>query len=453
MQLWARIGAWTVLGLAPSALLAASSLVLNDGQVIKGSDVRRDGDSYLVTMAGGNTIAFPVALVREVKLEDDAPQAPPGWDYAGPKTLAGPNVPGNQDPSQQLKVLGPPTQWSKSAVDTTWVPTNAYDPNADVMKDSRSTWSKSAVDTTWVPQNAYDMNADVMKDSQSKWAPNAVDTTWKPEDSFGFKPLSYKDTTQTPAEVAALTAAPSPYGRDLGKPAGPTPWQCADAIFAKDPDKPATDKTNRAASLEVHALKGPLYASLGLPLYEAQAKVSGTTRKAVFAITGEQCRLVGGDADAILGLNLSAEHAMVQDNASFNAALAARGGRTTIVPGGVDKLDYAFALVSLTDPQVSGSKAASLKLISKPDELKTIAAATPTTCTLAKGKRRKEERNATAAFATPKISAGKEGDVVTFLTWSGAGGTVYKNTVVLARGGVVSTDRVAVASHVGAHKD
>jgi hypothetical protein len=444
-----------MLGLAPSVLLAGSSLLLNDGQIIKGTDVRRDGDSYLVTMAGGNTVAFPAALVKEVRLDDDGPpKPPPGWDYSGPKTLAGPDVPGNQDPSQQLKVFGPPTQWSKNAVDTTWVPTNAYDPNVDVMANSKSKWSKSAVDTTWVPTNAYDTNADVMANSKSTWKQDAVDTTWKPQDGFGFKPLSYKEpgTAQTPAEVAALTAAPAPYGGEVARPMGPSPWECAEAIFAKDTDKPTTDKSNRAASLDVQPVKTPLYASLGIPLYEARSELSGTPRKAVFAITGGQCRLVGGDADAILGLNLSPEHAMVQDNASFNAAIAARGSGT-VVPGGVDKLDYALALVSLTDPKVSGANAAALKLITKPDELRTIAAATPTTCTLAKGKRRKEERNAVAAFAVPKISAGKEGDVVTFLTWSGAGGILYRNTVVLARGGVVSADRSVVASHFGAHKD
>ena len=42
---------------------------------------------------------------------------------------------------------------------------------------------------------------------------------------------------------------------------------------------------------------------------------------------------------------------------------------------------------------------------------------------------------------------------MTFLTWSGAGGSVYKNTVVLARGGVVSAERAVIATHVGKHKD
>ena len=446
-------GRWlfgTAFCLASSLVFADSSLLLNDGQVIKGTDIRRDGESYLVTMAGGNVVAFPAALVKQVNLVDDGPpKAPPTWDYSGPKQLAGPGAPVNQDPNDQLKVLGPPTRWSKDAVDTTWVPTNAYDPNADVMANSRSKWSKDAVDTSWVPTNAYDMDKDVMAKSKSTWSKDAVDTTWKPQDGFGFKPLAYKGTGPPPTpeqEVAALTA-PAPYTR----PSGPSPWGCAEAIFAKDADKPA-DPANRAPSLDVKPVKTPLYASLGLPLYEANSEIAGKPQKAIFTITGGQCRLLGGDSDAILGLNLAPEHAMAQGNASFSAALAARGGGP-VVPGGVDKLEYAYALVSLTDPQVSGAGGATLKLITKPDELKKLAAGTPTSCTLPKGKRRKEEQKATSAFVTPKISAGKEGDVVTFLTWSGASGTLYANTVVLARGGVVSASRGVVASHFGPHKD
>ena len=84
-----------------------------DGQVIKGTEVARQGDSYLVTMAGGNTVAFPAALVREIKFEDDAPSAAaPALGNSKAKDLAGPPI-SPQDPSQALKVFGAPTEWSK----------------------------------------------------------------------------------------------------------------------------------------------------------------------------------------------------------------------------------------------------------------------------------------------------------------------------------------------------
>jgi len=429
---------------------ASSSLVLTDGQIIKGTSVERQGDSYLVTMEGGNTVSFPSALVKEIKIEEDAkPPAPPGFDTSGPKTLAGPPVLPSQDPRDQLKVMGPPTKWSKDAVDTTWVPTNAYDPNVDVMAGSRSTWSKSAVDTTWVPKDAYDTSKDVMAGSRSTWSKSAVDTTWQPTDSFGFKPLSTKSPLPLPE-----FATTQEYGR--GGPAetaqlGPTPWMCAERLFAKDADKPSTAKDNRADAVGVKSVKSPLSASLGVPLYEATGMLDGVSRKAVFTIAAGECRLVGGDSDALIGLNLSVDHAMAQDAASFNAAMATRGGAR--VPAGVDKVDYALAFVSLTDPAVSGSAGGTLKMIAKPEELRSIVTKTPATCSLSKGKRRKEERAANGAFAVPKISAGKEGDVVTFLTWSSVGGTLCRNTVVIARGGVVSAKRDIVASHVGPHTE
>ena len=426
--------------LATTVAYASSSLVLTDGQIIKGTEVTRQGDSYFVTMAGGNTVAFPAALVKEIRFEDDPqPQAPPGSDYSAPKTLAGPVLP-PQDPGQGLKVFGPPSQWSQSAVDTTVVLKDAFDPTADVMAGSRSTWSKSAVDTTVVLKDAFDPNANVMAGSQSTWSKNAVDTTWKPTDGFGFKALSFKGPS-TEAGAADTAAQPS----------GPAPWNCAESFFAKDADRPATEKDNQSPSMSLRTVKSPLYASLGLPLYEANGTIDGAPRKAVFTIAEGMCRLVGGDADAVIGLNLSSDHAMAQDAASLNVAMSSRGGAR--IPPGIDKVDYALAFVSLTDPLVSGSKGAALKLIAKPEELRSIAGKSGGTCTLSKGKRRKEERAASKAFALPKIAAGKDGDVITFLTWSSVGGMVYRDTVVLAQGGVVSAKREILASHIGDDKD
>ena len=58
-------------------LLASASIVLTDGQVIKGLEVARQGDSYVVKMEGGNAITFPAALVKEVRFEDEAPPPNP----------------------------------------------------------------------------------------------------------------------------------------------------------------------------------------------------------------------------------------------------------------------------------------------------------------------------------------------------------------------------------------
>ena len=427
---------------AALAARADASLVLTDGQVIKGKEITRQGDNYLVTMSGGNAVPFPAALVREVRISDDAdvpPPLPPGREYAEPKPITGPLYP-SQDPSDQLKVFGPPTKWQQDAVDTSWTPTNAYDTTKDVMAGSRSTWSKSAVDTTWTPTNAYDTTKDVMAGSRSTWSSDAVDTTWKPQDGWGFKPLSFRGATRAPEFVDVYV--PPPVEVAAGPPP-PDPWKCGETLFASD--------SGVAGTMRVRPLEGPAYAALGVPLYVAETKVASKPRTAVFTIAGGTCRLVGGDADAVLGLNLTADVAMLQDTASFNAAMASRGGAR--VPAGVDKLDYALALVALIDPRSSGSLGAATTLITKPDELYAVTSKAASACTLTKGKRRKEARAATAAVKPPRITAGKEGDVVTFLTWSGAGGTLYRNTVVLSRDGVVSVNRDTLASHLGAHTD
>jgi hypothetical protein len=138
-----------------------------------------------------------------------------------------------------------------------------------------------------------------MKDTRSTWSKSAVDTTWKPTDGFGFKPLGYKEEPTSSAFVASLPTI-TPYAARTAPgsdPADPTPWACAETMFAKDTAQPVDTKDNRAPSMRVRPVKSSLYASLGLPLYEAEAGADPDPRKAIFTIAAGECRLVGGDAD------------------------------------------------------------------------------------------------------------------------------------------------------------
>ena len=59
-------------------------------------------------------------------------------------------------------------------------------------------------------------------------------------------------------------------------------------FFAKDVDRHTTDKDNRSDSMDVRNVKSPLYAALGLPLYEASgvlAKMSTQTMLPLIATT------------------------------------------------------------------------------------------------------------------------------------------------------------------------
>jgi hypothetical protein len=262
-----------------------------------------------------------------------------------------------------------------------------------------------------------------------------------PSDSWGFKPLSASDSekkTRYPLSFAAPAPVDVPVTAASAS-RGPSPWSCGEAIF------PA------ASGLTVKPLKGDPYRALRLPLYVAEAKVAPFTRKAIFTIAGTDCRLVGGDTDAIREMNLTPDLTMAQTGASLSAALVAYRGEA---PPVLDKLDYALAFVTLSDPEVSGSGAAKLVLVSAPEQLSNITKdSTGSGCALSKSRRRKEARNATSAFYTPRIVAGRDGDVVSFLTWSSAGGVLYRNTVVLGGDGVTTAKREALAKHLGVHRE
>src|SRR5678809_1306298 len=107
--------------------------------------------------------------------------------------------------------------------------------------------------------------------TRATWSPSVVDTTWKPTDSWGFKPITFGGSTpDTPVPYAPVpyTASVASAPTAASSPAGPAPWSCAEKLFAKDHDRPVTDKDNRSSSMDLKSLNGAPYAALGLPLYE-----------------------------------------------------------------------------------------------------------------------------------------------------------------------------------------
>ena len=49
--------------------LAGAELVLEDGQVLQGADVQRDGELYVLELDSGATLTIPVELVKDVPNE------------------------------------------------------------------------------------------------------------------------------------------------------------------------------------------------------------------------------------------------------------------------------------------------------------------------------------------------------------------------------------------------
>lgn len=185
-------------------LLAVSAadetqLVLIDGSVLSGTDLRREDGTYVLTLEDGDQVALPEQLVETVRLVGRArepdernrgliageriPPGPTGLRSAGPETLAGVPVEPPRT-SEQLRALGPPAQFQKNIIDPAWRPESAWDEGEDVLAASRSTWAEDIIDPGWQPESAWDADADVLESSRSTWSKSIVDSTWTPTDGF-----------------------------------------------------------------------------------------------------------------------------------------------------------------------------------------------------------------------------------------------------------------------------
>ena len=160
------------------ALMAASELVLQDGQVVRGAEVRRDGDNYVVVLESGDTVVLPAALVKEVRLEEQAPPEPEPQQLAGtpvtpPKT------------SDQLKVFGEPAKFQGNPADHEWRPKSDW--NNDPTENNNwapSEWAQSSIDPEWKPESAFDPGADVLEEGRATFQQGSIDNSWTPTDGF-----------------------------------------------------------------------------------------------------------------------------------------------------------------------------------------------------------------------------------------------------------------------------
>jgi hypothetical protein len=187
-------------------VVATTELVLQDGRVLGGVDVRRDGVDYVVTLESGDVIVIPTALVETVRLanppETDRrsradsrrdtpgqvggsppPDGPSGIRTGAPETLAG--APARlPKTAEQLEVFGEPARFQKNIIDNRWRPESAFDLTEDVLADSRSTWAEDIVDNEWVPESAFGADKDVLANSRSTWRKSIIDNEWTPTDAF-----------------------------------------------------------------------------------------------------------------------------------------------------------------------------------------------------------------------------------------------------------------------------
>lgn len=478
---------WMVLLCSP--LPAATEIVLQDGQTIRGQDLQREGDVYLVKLEGDGVLTVPVALVKQVRWVNDDERAHPSADGLIQRSeatqLAGENVQ-PVTPEQALANLPDPARFRPSLVDPNWEPTSGFG-DADVLAPSRSTFQAGVVDPLWKPTSGFS-DADVLASGRSIFRRSPIDPSWRPEDGFAKRDLFWgsdtsraQDTASDPlaravdlAPSRSPTAADANWRRLLEKggwirsasldelgtgtnfrfeppPAPGTPRMSARARACGERSLRAADEASRSANVKVGHLDDPLYEELPLELYEAIADTTDGTRRTVFTVDGDGCRVLGGDLQDVMGVKLSDALRLSSSVASYNAAL---GNRVRVeLPTERAKLDYALAIVAVTDSQVSGERRAKMLLVEEAEAFDELHAREPESCSESKSSRRRAWKSAQRKFVVPRVVRTSRGETAEFMTWSSVDGEVVKFAVDLADDGKVSISHERVASHLGDHTD
>jgi len=167
------------------AVVSGPSVVLTDGRVLEGIDLRREGDLVLLTLPTGEVVTLPSSAVQETRLSgspEPAPPPPTGLTVAEPTQLAGRPVEAPVT-SEQLAVFGEPARWAQTPTEPVFAPSMwEMDPSENNWNPSK--WAKAPTDPNWVPQSAFDPNKDVLAAGRSTWQKSPTDPTWVPTDGF-----------------------------------------------------------------------------------------------------------------------------------------------------------------------------------------------------------------------------------------------------------------------------
>jgi hypothetical protein len=194
-----------------SAVWADVEILLRDGRLLKGTDVRREGDLYLLQHESGTVLPLPLALVMEVRLLETGPspepppsvidpttgityrreaatlagseERPPGLVPAGPQTLAGLD-PVLRTEAEQLAALGPAASFRHGVIDPTWIPGSDWlEPDPEAALWSYVRWRQGAVDASWQPRSGWGTE-DVLEGSRASWSVAPLDASWQPRSGF-----------------------------------------------------------------------------------------------------------------------------------------------------------------------------------------------------------------------------------------------------------------------------
>jgi hypothetical protein len=195
-----------VLALAITAGRSETQLVLIDGQILSGVDVRRDESVYLLEQANGAVMTIPVEFVKEVRLlgdekEDgfdpvtgliyDKPQIlageeppdPGGVVTTGPQQLEGPEV-NPVTPAEATAVFGEPAKFASDVIDPEWRPSSDWDMDPRNNDFAPSKWADNVVDPDWTPSSDWSNDIKQNEFAPSTWSESVIDSSWQPTDGF-----------------------------------------------------------------------------------------------------------------------------------------------------------------------------------------------------------------------------------------------------------------------------
>jgi hypothetical protein len=198
---------------APSFVLAGATLTLQDGQVLKGLELKRKGNFYSLELETGGFITLPVEIVKEVTLSvEGEPDGEPAKKNQATSSAIARIRPGSPDVDpdtgdtieagdsdaagdpappllpkrhEQLEAFGkPPSRFRNSLVDPSWEPSSDWDLDPAGNHFNPSRWFTPSIDPYWRPEPSFDGSVDVFRGGRATWQRSIIDSSWTPSEGF-----------------------------------------------------------------------------------------------------------------------------------------------------------------------------------------------------------------------------------------------------------------------------
>ena len=199
---------------------AAAELLLNNGRVLRGTDLERQGSTYHLEMADGRTVTIPVGVVRQVRLQADegdeqgnaaaadAPSAESRKQTRSRVRTGEAEMVAGQAASPPPESVLPPAAPPRRATGE-WVPEGDWPGEnwAETEATGGTEWSRTP-SPIWEPEPAFTDQGDANNFNPSRWI-RAPNSTWTPEDGFKKRPTSVTVVSGRPVSARTQDLPPT----------------------------------------------------------------------------------------------------------------------------------------------------------------------------------------------------------------------------------------------------